>query len=336
MTFLVVGGSGFIGLNVIEVLLASSEQVISLDKSPIPPAAMNVFSKLPGKFTSIQLDITNTEDVDRVVSGADVDVVFYGAAITAGVEREISDPLSVFDVNVIGLLNVLKAACRAPSVNRIINISSGSAYGNGGFGDTGWKDSLDEFGTREDPQTLYAISKYAGERVALRMGELLKKRVINVRLSAIFGRWEYDTGVRDTLSAPMQATLLALKGATALIDRKEERDWTYSRDVARALYKLANHKNVNSSLYNISSGKTWSVFDWCALLKMSYPDFNYRLCEFGEVPNIDLFGARDRIKMSPDRFLCDIGYTLSEDLNEIFKDFKIWLNESNGFWNLEP
>ena len=336
MTFLVVGGSGFIGLNVIEVLLASSEQVISLDKSPIPPAAMNVFSKLPGKFTSIQLDITNTEDVDRVVSGGDVDVIFYGAAITAGVEREISDPLSVFDVNVIGLLNVLKAACRAPSVNRIINISSGSAYGNGGFGDTGWKDSLDEFGTREDPQTLYAISKYTGERVALRMGELLKKRVINVRLSAIFGRWEYDTGVRDTLSAPMQATLLALKGETALIDRKEERDWTYSRDVARALYKLANHENINSSLYNISSGETWSVFDWCAVLKMSYPDFNYRLCEFGETPNIDLFGTRDRIKMSPDRFLCDIGYTLSADLNEIFEDFKIWINESNGFWNLEP
>ena len=155
-------------------------------------------------------------------------------------------------------------------------------------------------------------------------------------MSAIFGRWEYETGVRDTLSAPMQATLLALKGEPALIDRKEERDWTYSRDVARALYKLANHENVNSSLYNISSGKTWSVFDWCAVLKMSYPDFNYRLCEFGEVPNIDLFGTRDRIKMSPDRFLCDIEYTLSANLNEIFEDFKMWLNESNGFWNLEP
>ena len=89
----------------------------------------------------------------------DVDVIFYGAAITAGVEREISDPLSVFDVNV-AASNVLEAACRLPSVNRIINISSGSAYGNGGFGDTGWKDSLDEFGTREDPRTLYAISKY--------------------------------------------------------------------------------------------------------------------------------------------------------------------------------
>ena len=336
MTFLVVGGAGFIGLNVIEELLSSSEQVISLDKAPIPPAANKFFSKFPGKLTSIQLDITNAEDVDRVVSGGDVDVIFYGAAITAGAEREISNPLSVFDVNVGGLLNVLEAGCRVPSVKRIINISSGSAYGNGGFGDTGWNDSLDEFGTREDPQTLYAISKYTGERVALRMGELLKKRVINVRLSAIFGRWEYDTGVRDTLSAPMQATLLALKGETALMDRKEERDWTYSRDVARALYKLANHENINSSLYNISSGKSWSVFDWCAVLKMFYPDFNYRLCEFGEAPNIDLFGTRDRIKMSPDRFLGDIGYNLSANLSEIFEDFKMWLNESNGFWDIEP
>ena len=336
MTFLVVGGAGFIGLNVIEELLASSERVISLDKSPIPPAAMNVFSKLPGKFIDIQLDITNAEDLDRVISEGDVGVIFYGAAITAGVKREISNPLSIFDVNVSGLLNVLEAACRVTSVNRIINISSGSAYGNGGFGDTGWKDSLDEFGTREDPRTLYAISKYTGERLALRMGELLKKRVINVRLSAIFGRWEYDTGVRDTLSAPMQATLLALKGKTAFIERKEERDWTYSRDVARALYKLANHENINSCLYNISSGKSWSVFDWCAFLKTSYPDFNFRLCGPGEASNIDLFGARDRIKMSPDRFLSDIGYALSTNLDEIFEDFKMWLDGSSGFWNLEP
>ena len=40
--------------------------------------------------------------------------------------------------------------------------------------------------------------------------------------------------------------------------------------------------------------------------------------------------------MSPDRFLRDIGYTLSANLNEIFEDFKIWLNESDGFWNLKP
>ena len=54
MTFLVVGGSGFIGLNLIEHLLASSESVISLDRSPIPHSAINVFSKLSGELTDIQ------------------------------------------------------------------------------------------------------------------------------------------------------------------------------------------------------------------------------------------------------------------------------------------
>jgi len=335
MTFLVVGGSGFIGLNLIEHLLGSSESVISLDRSPIPHSAINVFSKLSGELTDLQIDISEANDLDQIISDGDVTTIYYGAAITAGVEREISNPLSIFDVNLRGLINILKSAGRSPSVKRIINISSGSAYGNGGFGDTGWKDDLDEFGTREDPRTLYAISKYAGERLAFRMGELLNKKIINVRLSAIFGCWEYDTGVRDTLSAPMQATVLALKGENALLDRKEDRDWTYSREVARALYKLAHHKNINSSLYNISTGKAWSVVDWCEYLKTSYPDFNYRLCEPNETPNIDFFGDRDRIKMSPDRFLSDIGYSLSADLNEIYADFKNWLDQASDFWNLE-
>ena len=39
--------------------------------------------------------------------------------------------------------------------------------------------------------------------------------------------------------------------------------------------------------------------------------------------------------MSPDRFLSDIGYSLSADLNEIYADFKNWLGQASDFWNLE-
>ena len=140
MTFLVVGGSGFIGLNLIEHLLGSSERVISLDRSPIPHSAINVFSKLSGELTDIQIDISEANDLDQIISDGDVTTIYYGAAITAGVEREISNPLSIFDVNLRGLINILKSAGRSPSVKRIINIRSGSAYGNGGCGDNGWKD----------------------------------------------------------------------------------------------------------------------------------------------------------------------------------------------------
>ena len=112
MTFLVVGGSGFIGLNLIEHLLGSSESVISLDRSPIPHSAINVFSKLSGELTGIQVDISEANDLDQIISDGDVTTIYYGAAITASAEREISNPLSIFDVNLRGLINILKSAGR--------------------------------------------------------------------------------------------------------------------------------------------------------------------------------------------------------------------------------
>ena len=97
--------------------------------------------------------------------------------------------------------------------------------------------------------------------------------VCNVRLSAIFGPWEYDTGVRDTLSGPMQASLLAISGSTAILSRKESRDWTYSRNVAEALYAIMDQKNLTHDLYNITSGIPWRVEEWCKCLAKTFPEF---------------------------------------------------------------
>jgi len=332
MSYLVVGGAGFIGLNLIEELLSRSERVVALDRARIPNSAVAFFSKLPGALTAIQADVSNYDEVYKVIKENKIEKIFYGAAVTAAPSRERNYPETIFEANTIGLLNVFKGAAQSCSVARIINISSGSAYGDGGFGDTGWTEPLDEYATREDPKSLYAISKLAGEKIALRMGELENLRVVNVRLSAIFGPWEYDTGVRDTLSAPLQATLIALNGANAVLSRREARDWTYSRHVAKALCALMVHKEPRSSLYNITSGKTWSVLDWCGLLAVTFPDFKFRLAEVGETPNVDLFGDRDRIRMSPDRFLRDIGYTLSFNIEEIYEDFEKWLQHVGKLW----
>ncbi|MBH67093.1 MAG: hypothetical protein CMM58_01950 [Rhodospirillaceae bacterium] len=332
MTYLIFGGAGFIGLNLIEQLLSSSEQVIAFDRACIPTPATVAFSRLSGDLKVIQGDVTDLDEVSRAISDNSIRKIFYGAAVTAGSNREKMHPETIFSTNTIGLINVLKVAAETPSVERLINISSGSAYGDGGFGDTGWNEPLDEYNTHEAPKSLYAISKYAGERIAFRMGQLLGLQVQNVRLSSIFGPWEYDTGLRDTLSAPMQASLLALKGSIALIDRRENRDWTYSRYVASALCALMDHQEPKSSLYNITSEKTWSVIDWCALLATTFPDFRYRLIEPGETPNVDFFGHRDRLAMSSDRFIKDIGYVLPFNIKEIYKDFEHWLKDTDDFW----
>ena len=332
MTTLVIGGSGFVGLNLVEAGLRRSDRIIAFDKISLPSEAERAFSNLPGELSSVQGDITNLDNVLRIIKDNYIERIFHGAAVTAGPKRDLEEPELILSVNVMGLINSLKASKAAGTVKRIINISSGSAYGDGGFGDTGWDGVLDEYGTREDPVTLYAISKFASERIARRLGNLMNLDVCNVRLSAIFGPWEYDTGLRDTISAPMQASLLAIAGSTAILSRKESRDWTYSRHVAEALYALMDQKNLTHDLYNITSGMAWSVEEWCKCLAKTFPEFKYRFAYADEQANVDLFGERDRVTMSSDKLTVDTGYELSKNIPEIYKDFEDWILTSRGFW----
>ena len=60
----------------------------------------------------------------------------------------------------------------------------------------------------------------------------------SVRLAAVYGPWEVDSGARDTLSPFMQVALVSLSGETAILPRADRQDWVYSRDVATALLAL--------------------------------------------------------------------------------------------------
>jgi nucleoside-diphosphate-sugar epimerase len=234
MTTLIAGGCGFIGLAVAERYLEDSAEVVLFDRNPLHPVAKARLDSLPGAYTLVQGDIRQAEPVAQAIGDHKVDQVFYGAAVTSGPDREREAPESVIEVNLVGLAHTLKAAWKA-GAKRLINISSGAAYGTGAFGDTGWDGPLDEYGTREEPFKIYGMTKYGSERLVRRYAELTDLDARSVRLSTIFGPWEVDSGARDTLSAPMQAALIARKGGTAVFDRRDHLDWTYSRHVAGAL-----------------------------------------------------------------------------------------------------
>ena len=108
-------------------------------------------------------------------------------------------------VNLLAQTPILIAA-RRHGVSRIINLSSAAAYGRNAFHNL----PLDEE-TACDPVSLYAITKFASEKVAARLAALWQTEIISVRLSAVFGPWERATGVRDTLSAQAQI-LAAMQG----------------------------------------------------------------------------------------------------------------------------
>ena len=88
------------------------------------------------------------------------------------------------------------------------------------------------------PETVYAISKYAGERIALRYRRIWELDLVAARLGTVFGPWEYETGVRDTFSAPLLASSLVRRGSDVVLSGEGRKDWLYARDVAGAIAAL--------------------------------------------------------------------------------------------------
>ncbi|WP_028795855.1 NAD-dependent epimerase/dehydratase family protein [Thalassobaculum salexigens] len=334
MTTLIAGGCGFIGLAVAERYLEDGQQVVLFDRNPLHPVAKARLDALPGSYTLIQGDIRQAEPIAQAIGDHRVDQVFYGAAVTSGPDREREAPESVIEVNLVGLAHTLKAAAKT-GARRLINISSGAAYGTGAFGDTGWNGPLDEYGTREEPFKIYGMTKFGSERLVRRYAELTDLDTRSVRLSTIYGAWEIDSGARDTLSAPMQAALLARAGGTAIFDRRDALDWTYSRHVAGALQALMATPtgSLKSDLFNVTSARQVSVMDMCAPLAEAFPGFSYRLAEPGETATVNLWSDQDRFPMKPDRLATEAGHRLPDDLAATMADFIGWIRDHGTFWD---
>jgi UDP-glucose 4-epimerase len=314
---LIFGGTGFVGLNIAAALLARGHTVTLFDRASLPAAAQRDFAGFGKMLTVISGDVTDRQSVmDLVAEG--FDAIVLGAAITAGPARDAADPELIMQVNLLAQLPVLVAARRS-GVGRIINLSSGSAVGAAGTRHA----VLDE-DTPCDPESLYAITKYASERVAARLAALWKLDIVSVRLSGVFGTWERATGVRDTLSP--QAQILACLGqrSEAVLPRPGVRDWIYAPDVADAIALLIEAPKPKHLLYNISTGREWSALQWAQKLAELHPGFVCRLAESDEAPNIDLHSPTDRAPLSISRLEEEFGWRARFGCADSASDLSAW------------
>jgi UDP-glucose 4-epimerase len=314
---LIFGGTGFVGLNIAAALLARGHTVTLFDRASLPAAAQRDFAGFGKMLTVISGDVTDRQSVmDLVAKG--FDAIVLGAAITAGPARDAADPELIMQVNLLAQLPVLIAARRS-GVGRIINLSSGSAVGAAGTRHA----VLDE-DTACDPESLYAITKYASERVAARLAALWKLDIVSVRLSGVFGTWERATGVRDTLSP--QAQILACLGqrSEAVLPRPGVRDWIYAPDVADAIALLIEAPKPKHLLYNISTGREWSALQWGQKLAELHPGFVCRLAASDEAPNIDLHSPTDRAPLSISRLEEEFGWRARFGCADSAVDLSAW------------
>jgi nucleoside-diphosphate-sugar epimerase len=272
------------------------------------------------------MDIRDLSSVKRCFTEHRPDAVVHGAAITPGQFKEKQWAREVLEINLMGTVTLLEAAKELPTT-RLIYLSSGAVYGANAFK----FDLLDEQSTPCEPESLYAISKYAAERLWLRSRHLWQLDALVARVGAIFGRWERDTGIREPLSPMLQTVDFLRRGKEAILPRPGLRDWVYGCDCAQALTLLVLEKDPGYSVYNISTGRSWSVADWCESLAELFPNFNYRIARGKEEGNINFHGPKDRNPLCVDRLFNDLNFRPKFDLGESQKDYLAWLSDNPGY-----
>lgn len=312
---LLTGGSGFVGLNVAEQLLARGEEVVIFDLRAPPP----FFSKA----LFVQGDVTDRIALENIFGENEIRQVIHMSAITAGPERDAREPRRIAEVNLIGTLNVLQES-KNSGVRRFVHASTGALYGAAGIG---VPEPLDEERHRPVPESMYGITKYAAERSALRLAALWGLDVRIGRLAQVFGRWEHASGLRDRLSMPTEIARIARAGGEAVFPPLGDTDYIYGPDVASALIALLDAKAPSHRLYHLGTGSAWALPAWCGLLAKRFPKFRWR--ESSEGCNVVPLAPGTRTRFSNRRLAGDLGWSPRFDLPAAASDFIAWL-EADG------
>jgi nucleoside-diphosphate-sugar epimerase len=319
MSVMLTGGAGFVGLNMAEQLLAAGEHVVTYGLEAPPEQFLTELTGCPGRLSVEIGDVRDRDALLRAMREHEVGRLVHGAAVTAGPQRELVAADEIAAVNLGGTIEVLEAAV-AHGIARVVHLSSGSVYG--ATADT--PGSLDEIVDSPVPDSLYGITKYAAERTALRYRSTRGLDLVVARLGVVFGRWEYATGKRDTLSIPLQLMRMAEKNEPVKIPDDLPDDWVYATDVAAAVVGLLTCQAFDGTVFHVASGRRWSIIDWCARLRDTFPNFTYEFVRDKSMANVGRETPNRRSPFSIERLRNQLGYEPRFMAPEAMADYLIW------------
>jgi len=280
-------------LSLTELLLAQGRSVVSHALDDLPAQALAAFAHLPGRLTAVRGDIRDPH-LRQCLGDHHVRQLFHGAVITAAQEREKTASREILDVNVLGTVNALDA-CVYAGVARVVLASSSAVYGDAIFGD---QDLGEDH--RLEPANLYGICKVAVEGLGRRYEALHGLRVVLARITAAYGPWERDTGLRDTLSPLWQIARSWVAGVPVAVVAGGRRDWVHSARVAQVLAAMLDHDHLAQRIYNLSPGQVWHPSAFCQALQYHDPGFAWSMVASQAQSNIQLHDnlSRERRALS--------------------------------------
>jgi nucleoside-diphosphate-sugar epimerase len=254
MRYLVTGGAGFIGSNIVDELVRRGHQVVVLDD-----LSSGKETNLAAVRAQIDLRIGTINDMATLESACrSADYVIHLAARTS-VPRSVENPLENNRVNIDGTLSVLVAA-RDAKIRRFVYAASSSAYGD--------TPSLPKSESMPpDPISPYGVSKYVGELYAQVFGRVYGLENASLRYFNVFGPRQDPTSQYSGVLARFMLALIENKSPVVYGDGEQSRDFTYIDNVVDETLRACDAPGASGLVFNGGTGDRITLNDVLRLLE---------------------------------------------------------------------
>ena len=320
---IVTGGLGFIGSNLIELLLKKKYSVINIDKVAYSSNFYNTLEFLKNSnYKFIKCDLNNKSKLSKIIFRYKPNCIFNLAAETH-VDRSIDGPESFIKSNILGVFNLLEVFRKYSKKNkktRLIHISTDEVYGDILKGR-----SHEEYAYK--PSSPYAASKASSDHLVSSYVRTYKVPAIVTNCSNNYGPKQHP----EKLIPKLIYNIINNKSLPIYGNGKNSREWIYVEDHCEALLKVFE-KGKTGEFYNIGSNKNLNNLEICqSLLKIAKKTItigsNVKIKFVKDRPGHDIRYALDSKKI-----LNKLKWKSSTKFNDGLKKTFLWyLNNNNYF-----
>ena len=277
MKILVTGGLGFIGSNLIKLLITKTKikQIIIVDNQSksdlkyLDTICKYKYFNSPKeyRFSTSKVVVVKANTKDNIFAKLvtkNIDAVIHLAA-ESGVDLNILNPRKAFEINIQGTYNFLDA-CRINNVKNFIFASSGSVFGDA---EPPMKEN-----TSKRPISTYGSSKLAIESFCETYAKIFNIKTTVLRFSNAYGPFSKH---KKSVVANFSKNIMSGKSLIINGDGSNTRDYIHVDDIATAIYKSFNQKNYYEN-FNVSTGKETSINQLIKMMFNIFKKHGYQKC----------------------------------------------------------
>ena len=292
MKYIVTGGAGFIGSNLVDRLLEDGHEIVIVDNLENEESRLRVESRQFSNWTDdnpllLKEDIATMTEFSSFYNAHGM---FHLAALPR-VQLSIEKPIKSHSANVNGTLNMLMA-CKEVGIKRFVFSSSSAVYGD-----------CKSFPTSEswkiDPVSPYGLHKVIGEQYCALFEKIYNLETYSLRYFNVFGERQPLSGPYSLVMGIFANQLLNDLPITINGDGEQRRDFVYVGDVIDANIECMTKRNSSDSIFNIGAGVNISVNELADMLSKDAPRINNPPLVEARETLADIAKAKNLLNWSP-------------------------------------